>query len=94
MIHQDALPRFCCNKDLVVGLGFLALPGKLGHWAKQAAITPGRQHLSKLLWNLTVEGKLFELWKGKVTKVVMPSDELDLFVSSRELNVLSFFGGR
>jgi hypothetical protein len=61
LIHRDALPRFGHNKDLVVGLGFLALPGKLSHCAKQAASTLGRQHLGKLLWNLAVEGKLFEL---------------------------------
>ncbi len=91
LMLRDALPRLGCNKDLVVGLGFLALPGKLGHWAKQAASTLGRQHLGKLLWNLAVEGKLFELWKGKVTKAVMRLHELDLFVGGRELDVLGFF---
>jgi hypothetical protein len=60
LIHQDALSRFGCNKDLVVGLGFLALPGKLGHHSKKAASTLGRQYLSKLLLNLAVEGKLLE----------------------------------
>ena len=34
LVNQDALSRFGCNKDLVVGLGFLALPRKLCHRAK------------------------------------------------------------
>ncbi len=82
MIHQEALSssRFGCNKDLMVGLGFLASPGKLGHCTKQAASTLGRQHLGKLLWNLAVEGKLFEPWKGKMTEAVMPLHELGLFI--------------
>ncbi len=78
----------------MVGLVFLALPWKLGHCAKKAASTLGRQHLGKLLWNLAIEGKLFELWKGKMTEAVMPSHELGLLVGSRELDVLSFFGQR
>jgi hypothetical protein len=61
LIHQDTLSRFGCNKDLVVGLGFLALPGKLSHCSKKAACTLRRQHLSKLLWNLAIESKLLEL---------------------------------
>jgi hypothetical protein len=80
LIHQDALSRFGCNKYLMVGLGFLASPGKLGHRAKQASCTLGRQHLGKLLWDLAVEGKLLEFWKSKVTKAVMPLHELSLFV--------------
>jgi hypothetical protein len=68
LIHQDALSRFGCDKYLGVGLGFLALPGKLGHCAKQASCTLGRQHLGKLFWDLAIEGKLLEFWKGKVTK--------------------------
>jgi hypothetical protein len=39
LIHRDALSKFGCNKYLVVGLGFLALPGKLGHRTKQAFCT-------------------------------------------------------
>jgi hypothetical protein len=94
LIHQDALSRFGCNKYLVVGLGFLALPGKLGHRAKQTSCTLGRQHLGKLLQDLAVEGKLFEFWKGKMTKVVMQLHELGLFVGGQELEVLRFFGRR
>jgi hypothetical protein len=60
----------------VVGLSFLASPGKLGHRAKQAASTLGRQLLDKLLWNLAIEGKLFELWKGNLNEAVMPLHEL------------------
>ncbi len=94
MIHQDALPRFGCNKDLVVGLGLLALPGKFSHRAEQAASTLGRQHLGKLLRRLAIEGELFERWKGKVTEVVMPLHELGLFVRGRKLDVLGFIGRR
>ncbi len=75
----------------MVGLGFLALPGKLGHRAKQASCTLGWQHLGKLLWDLAVEGKLLEFWKGKVTKAVMPLHELGLFVGGQELDILRFF---
>jgi hypothetical protein len=34
LVNQDALSRFGCNKDLMVGLGFLALSRKLCHCAK------------------------------------------------------------
>ncbi len=78
----------------MVGLGFLALPGKLGHCTKKSASILGRQHLCELLWDLAIEGKLFELWEGKVTKAVMPSHELRLFVGGQELDVLGFFGWR
>ncbi len=94
LIHRDALSRFGCNKYLMVGLGFLALPGKLGHSAKQASCTLGRQHFGELLQDLAIESKLLEFWKGKVTKAVMPLHELGLFVSSREFDVLRFFGRR
>ncbi len=45
LVNQDALYRFGCHKDLVVGLGFLALLRKLGHCPKEAACSLGRQHL-------------------------------------------------
>jgi hypothetical protein len=94
LIHQDALSRFGRDKYLVVGLGFLALPGKLGHRTKQASCTLGRQHLGKLFQDLAVEGKLLEFWKGKVTEAVMPLHDLGLFIGGRELDVLRFFGRR
>ncbi len=94
MVNQDALSRFGCNKDLVVGLGFLALPEKLGHRAKQAASTLGRQHLSELLQDFAIESKLLELWEGKVAKAVMPLHELCFFVGGQELDVLNFFQRR
>ncbi len=78
----------------MVGLGFLALPGKLGCQAKQAASTLGRQHLGELLWDLAIEGKLLELWEGKVAEAVMPLHELCLFVGSQELDILDIFGRR
>ena len=80
MVNQDALYRFGCNEDLVVGLGFFASLGKLSHHAKKAACTLGRQHLGKLLLDLAIEGKLLELWEGKVTKALMPLHELSRFV--------------
>ncbi len=67
----------------MVSLGFLALPRKLCYFAKQAASTLGRQHLGKLLWNLAVECKLFEPWKGKMTEAVMPLHELGLLVGGQ-----------
>ncbi len=94
LIHRDALSRFGHNKYLVVGLGFLALPVKLGHCSKQASCTLGRQHLGELLRDVTIEGKLLEFWKSKVTEAVMPSHELGLFVGGQELDVLYFFGRR
>ena len=54
LVDQDALSRFGRNKDLVVGLGFLASPRKLCHCAKKAACALGRQHLGKLLWDLAI----------------------------------------
>jgi hypothetical protein len=94
LIHQDTLSRFGCNEDLVVGLGFLALLRKFCHSIEQAASTLGRQHLGELLWDLAIEGKLLKLWKGKVTKVVMPLHELGLFVGGQELDVLGLFSRR
>jgi hypothetical protein len=61
LVNPDALSRFGCGKDLVVGLDFLVLPRKLPYCAKQAANTLGRQHLGKLLWDLAIEGGLFKL---------------------------------
>ncbi len=80
LVNRDALSRFGCNEDLVVGLGFLALPRKLHHRPKLSACTLGRQHLGKLLQDFAFEGKLFELREGKVTKAVMPLHELGLFI--------------
>jgi hypothetical protein len=74
----------------VISLGFLALPGKLGHCPKKAACTLGWQNLGKLLWDLAVEGKLLELWKAQVAKSVVPLHELSLIVSSHKLDVFSF----
>ncbi len=62
-----ALVSLPCQRSLVIA-------------PKKAAGTLERQHLSKFFWNLAVEVKLLELWKGKVTKVVMPSHELGLFL--------------
>ncbi len=78
----------------MVGLGFLALPGKLSHCTKKAACTLGRQHLSKLLWDFAVEGEVLELGETHVAEAVMPLHEIGLIVGSRELDILGFFGWR
>jgi hypothetical protein len=52
------------------------------------------QHLGKLLWDLTVEGKLLELCKAQVAKAVMPLHELGLIVGGHELDVFGFLGWR
>ncbi len=78
----------------MVGLGFLALLGKLSHCAKKAACTLGRQHLGKLLWDFAVEGKLLELGEAHVAKVILPLHELSLVAGGRELDVFGFLGRR
>jgi hypothetical protein len=45
-------------------LGFLALPWKLGHCAKEAAGALGQRNLGKFHWDLTIESKLLELGKA------------------------------
>ncbi len=94
MVNQDALSRFGCNQDLVVGLGFLALPRKLCHCTKKAACALGRQNLGKLLWDLAIEGKLLELGEAQVVKAIVPLHELGLIASSLELDVFGFIGQR
>jgi hypothetical protein len=86
----DSLSRFGGNEDFVGSLGFLALPGKLGHCTKKAAGALGRHDLGKFLWDLTVEGKLLELGKAQVAKLVVPMYEFSLIIGSRELDVFSF----
>ncbi len=75
-------------------LGFLALPWKLGHCAKEAAGALGQHNLGKFHWDLTIESKLLELGKAYVAKAVVPMHELSLIVSSRELDVFSFLWWR
>ncbi len=94
MVDQDALSRFGHDKDLVVSLGFLALPRKLCHCTEKAACALGRQHLGKLLWDLVVEGELLELGKAQVTKTVMPLHELGLIIGGHELDVFGFLSWR
>ncbi len=94
MVDGDTLSRFDCDEDLVIGLGFLALPGKLRHRPKKAACALGRQDLGKLLWDLAVEGKLLELREAQVAKVVVPAHELGLVVDGRKLDVFGFLSRR
>jgi hypothetical protein len=48
-VNRDALSRFGDNEDFVESIGFLALPGKLGHCTKKAVGTLGRHDLGKFL---------------------------------------------
>ncbi len=80
MVDRDALSWFGCNKDLVGSLGFLALPGKLGHRTKKTAGALGWHNLGEFLWDLTIESKLLELGKAQVAKAVVPTHELSLIV--------------
>jgi hypothetical protein len=57
------------NRDALSWFG-LALLGKLGHRPKKAACALGRQNLDKPLWGLAIEGKLLELRKAQVAKLV------------------------
>ncbi len=88
MVHSDALSRLGGDEDFVGSLGFLALPGKLGHCTKVAASALGQDDLGKLHWNFTIVGKLLELGKAQVAKLVVPTHEFSLIVGSRELDVL------
>jgi hypothetical protein len=90
LVNKDALSRFGGNEDSVGSLGFLALPGKLGHHTKEAASALGRDDLGKLLWNFTIKGELLELGKAQVAKSVLPTHEFSLIVSGCELDVFSF----
>ncbi len=73
----------------MISLGFLSLPGKLGHHPQKSASALGWQNLCKLLRDLTIEGKLLELGKAQVAKLVVLTHKLSLLVSGRELDVLS-----
>jgi hypothetical protein len=90
LVNGDALSRFGGNKDLVGSLGFLALPGKLGHHTKEAVGTLGWDDLGELLRDYAVEGKLLELGKGQVAKSAVPMHEFSLIVGGLKLDVFSF----
>ncbi len=90
MVDRDTLSRFGHNENFVISLGFLALPGKLGHCPKKAACALGQQNLGKLLWYLAIEGKLLEIREAQVAKTVVPADKLSLVISGRKLDIISF----
>ncbi len=75
-------------------IGFHALPGTLGLCTKKAAGALRWHDLGKFLWDLTIEGKLFELGKAQVAKVVVPTHELSLIVGGRKVGVFSFLWWR
>jgi hypothetical protein len=39
LVNGDALSRFGCDENLVISLGFLAMPGKLHHCPKDGLCT-------------------------------------------------------
>ncbi len=90
LVNRDTLSRFGCNENFLISLGFLTLPGKLGHRPKNAACALGRQNLGKLLWDLAIEGEQLELWEAQVAKAVAPAHKLSLVVGGHELDVFSF----
>ncbi len=94
LVDGDTLSMFGRDENFVISLGFLALPGKLGHHAKKAACALGQQNLGKLLWDLTIEGKLLELREAQVAKAVVPAHKLGLVVGGCKLGVFSFLGWR
>jgi hypothetical protein len=73
LIDGDALPRLVCNKDLVRGLSFFAMPRNLSHCAEEAASAFGWCDGHQLLGDFPVEGELLEFGKGEVTEAVVPS---------------------
>jgi hypothetical protein len=91
LVNRDTVSWLGGNENFVISLGFLALPGKLRHCPKKAACALGWQNLGELLWDLAIEGKLLELGKAQVAKMVVLAHELSLIVSDRKLDVFSFF---
>ncbi len=94
LVDRDALSWLGGNEHFLISLGFLALPGKLGHHPKKAACALGRQNLDKLLWDLAIEGTLLELRKAQMAKLVVLLHELSLILSSHKLDVFSFLHWR
>ncbi len=94
LVNKDTLSRFGHNENLVISIGFLALPGKLCHCPNAAACTLGRQNLGKLLWDLAIEGKLHELREAQVAKAVVPAHQLGLVIGGCKLDVFGFLGQR
>ncbi len=90
LVDRDTLSRFGCDENFVISLGFLALPGKLGHCAEKSACALGWQNLGKLLWDLAIEAELLELREAQVAKAVVPAHKLGLVVRGHELDVFSF----
>jgi len=87
LVDGDALPRLGCDKDLVRGLGFFAASRNLSHRAKEAASALGWRVFRQLLEDFPVEGELFKLCEGKVTKAITPLHEFGLIVGSGEVDV-------
>jgi hypothetical protein len=94
LMDGDALPRLGGDKDLVRGLSFFATPRNLSHRAEKAASALGWRDFCQLLGDFPVEGKLFELCEGKVTKAVVPLHQFSLIVGGGEMDVLSLFRWR
>ncbi len=94
LIDGDALPRLGGNEKIVRGLSFFAAPRNLSHRAKEAASALGWHDFCQLLGDFPVEGELFELCEGKVTKGVVPLHQFSLIVGGGKMDVLSLFRWR
>ncbi len=94
LIDGGALPRLGGDKDLVRGLSFFAAPRNLSHRAEEAANALEWRDFCQLLGDFPVEGKLFELCEGKVTKAVVPSHQFSLIVGGGNMDILSLFRWR
>jgi hypothetical protein len=81
-------PQLGGDEDLVRGLGLFTAPRNFSHSAKEAASSLGWRDCRQLLGDFPIEGKLFELCKGKMTEAVMPTHELGLIVGSGEVDIL------
>ena len=88
MINRDALPQLGCDKDLLRGLGLFTAPRNFSHRTKEAASAFGWRDFHQLLGDFSIEGKLLELCKGKMTEAVVPSHEFSLIVGSGKVDVL------
>jgi hypothetical protein len=75
LVNRDALSWLGGNEHFMISLGFLTLPGKLGHRPQKAACALGQQNLGELLWDFAIEGKLLELRKAQAAKSVVPSEQ-------------------
>jgi hypothetical protein len=90
LVNRIALSWVGCDKDFVGSLGLFAAQRKLGHCIKEVASALGWLDLGNFLGDFAIECKLLELGEAQVAEVVVPSNELGLFIGGGKLGVLSF----